>query len=89
MKCPEGYEATKVQGDVPGPGLISLGTGKNIPAKTITKCAEICSHNGMCKAFLHSKKQGQCKLSGTKNPSAKQFMDFVFCKKSGVYYKIY
>ena len=76
-------------GDVPGPGLISLNNGHNIPVgknRTMERCAEICEHNSRCKSFLYSKKKGECKITAELKPSTKlkpQYREWVMCSKSG------
>ena len=76
-------------GDVPGPGLISLNTGYNIPVgkkETKERCAEICNHNSRCRSFLYSKKVGRCKITAELQPSKPlepQFRHWVMCSKSG------
>ena len=73
-------------GDVPGPGLISLNTGHNIPVGkegAEERCAEICNHNSRCKSFLYSNKVGECKITAELQPSKPQYQDWVMCSKSG------
>jgi len=89
-RCPEGYQDVSGDppGDVPGPGLISLGNGRNIPVgkeKPEEKCAEICNHNSRCKSFLYSKKVGKCKITAELMPKEElepQFKHWVMCSKS-------
>ena len=81
-KCPRNYELAPIQGDVPGPALISLGT-TNIPADK-ERCAEICDHNSRCKSFLYSPTVGQCKITSHLDPTTnKTYRDWVMCSKKG------
>ena len=82
-KCPDGY-VFGLQGDVPQAGLISLSTGRNIPANR-ERCAEICNHNSRCKSFFFSPTVGQCKISSELIPTDRPYRDWIMCTKSGLY----
>jgi len=79
-KCPDGY-VYGLQGDVPQAGLISLSTGRNIPANR-ERCAEICNHNSRCKSFFFSPTVGQCKISSELIPTDRPYRDWIMCTKS-------
>jgi hypothetical protein len=58
--------------------------GKHLEAD-IEQCADICKHNVRCRAFLYSKKWGQCKLSAFENPNEDKYEDWIFCQRIGNY----
>ena len=79
--CPNGYELFEAGGDVSGVGMLDLH-GKHIEAD-IERCADICENNIQCRAFLYSKKWGQCKLSAYENPNEHKYEDWIFCQRIG------
>ena len=77
-KCPPGY--TKREGDLPGWGT-GIGGSYDLSRD---ECAQKCNDDSSCMSFEHSDTQTKCNLNNIAEPSQGQYLDFVFCTKTGI-----